>query len=112
MASFIDELASIVEKINKNAMDKVKNWLKTYYGKIIGYSIGDSKCYVVVTPKKVKFFKGEYPACDVLVITEDAGLGADIIAGKGKTLLKEKKLKIWGNLNDLAGFNALMKAVI
>jgi len=110
-------VASIVEKINKDekAKNGLRKWIGTYYGKIIGWHVGEDRFFVIFTKNGAKLVEGEYPSPEV-ELEMDNEEWEDVIKNKHSfdqiySSMKAEKLVVRRNLNELYNFSKFLEVV-
>ncbi|MHA1595605.1 MAG: SCP2 sterol-binding domain-containing protein [Candidatus Baldrarchaeia archaeon] len=107
----MDAFKRIIDAINKNekAKEFLKKWNEGYVGKIINFKIGDKAFHLIFTAEEARFEEGEYPAPDLMIITDpESWTAMATMKKKWSELLAEGKLMIIGNAHELATLTRLI----
>lgn len=99
-----------VKQVNcdKARLDKIKEWINGYYGKVIGFVAPGKAYHLVFTVEGVSFREGDYPSCEVSYQGSEEVLQRLLNRETSTGLVKSGQLKVWGNLNDATKFETIL----
>lgn len=110
--SFLESIISSI-KSKPEAKNLVNKWIDGKYGKIIGWKIRsqdqEENYHMIFTPEEARLNVGEYPAFDIMIIGPlETILG--MLTGKTRITseLKQKRIMVWGNLNEGITFGKII----
>ena len=111
MADLESLLKEKVKQVNsdKGRLDKVKEWIDGYYGKVIGFIAPHKAYHLVFTKDGVSLREGDYPSCEVSYRGSEEALLRLLnrVTNTGEAV-KSGQLKAWGNLNEATQFEAIL----
>ncbi|MHA1651332.1 MAG: SCP2 sterol-binding domain-containing protein [Candidatus Helarchaeota archaeon] len=105
------EIKEILEPIistihsKSEAQSIINKWINGRYGKIIGWKIRtqdhEENYHLIFDPDGVRLNVGEYPAFDIMMIGDPETI-LGILKGEKHidAELKQRRVMIWGNLNE------------
>lgn len=100
-------LKARVAEVNKRRtlLNKVREWVDGYTGKIIELRTKDKTYHLVFTKDRVSLREGEYPSVELTYHGEEEAL-MRLIKGESSTKeeVKKGRLKTWHNLHEAAKF--------
>ena len=107
-------IAAVKSKPNVKAL--VTKWIDMKYGKIIGWKIKSEKqeenYHLVITSEEAHLNVGEYPAFDVMLIGNSETILGILNGQKNINVeMKEKRLMVWGNLNEGLMFQKVLQKI-
>ncbi len=106
-------LGSKIAEINsrKDKMEKVREWINGYRGKIVSLKTGDKAYHIVFTKELASFRAGDYPSADITYLGGEDTLCRII---NGETSAKQEaragRVTIWQNLHEALPFERALSA--
>ncbi|MHA1651110.1 MAG: hypothetical protein ACTSYB_13015 [Candidatus Helarchaeota archaeon] len=100
----------VVEQMNSKERFKkrVRKWIGTYYGKIIGWNFGEKSFHLIfMKDGTTKLGYGEYPASETIILTDPETWFNFLLKGfeYTKKAMAEGKIWIRGNFHELIALN-------
>ena len=111
MADLERLLKEKVKQVNsdKERRDKVREWIDSYYGKVIGFVTPGKAYHLVFTGDGVSLREGDYPSCEVSYRGSEEILQRLLNRQTSTSeAVKSGQLKAWGNLNEATKFEAIL----
>jgi hypothetical protein len=93
-------------------MERVKDWIDGYRGKVIQISAEGEFYHLVFTKEKVSLRKGQYPSVDVTYLGSRDAI-VKILKGEttGRAESRAGNIKIWNSLHETFPFEAVIPLV-
>lgn len=111
MSKLKEKLERKVREINEDRMrmEKVREWIDGFFGKIICFKAPGESYHIVFTKERVELREGEYPSCEVYYHGDEEALekvlDKELSASTG---VKRGQLRIWGSLNEATKFEEIL----
>ncbi|MHA1378102.1 MAG: hypothetical protein ACTSRG_06945 [Candidatus Helarchaeota archaeon] len=108
MGNMLKDLTEMINSKDRTKR-KIKEWVGTYYGKIISWNFGKKSFHIVfMKDGSVKFGEGEYPASETVVLTNpETWVGVCSLKTDFRKASEENKLWLRGNFHEMIKFQEI-----